>query len=126
MRDGRSRSGFSLIEALFASAVLVAAIVPAVLAFHAHLAATTRLRQTLDVELTLENLYSETERELLFGAEAPDGAVNLSGPTRTVVTQPTETHAGPAKLYRYELSADNGAIRRSGLLYGIRRNSIVP
>ena len=121
MRDGGSRSGFSLIEALFASAVLVAAIVPAVLAFHAHLAATTRLRQTLDVELTLENLYSETERELLFGAEAPDGAVNLSGPTRTVVTQPTETHAGPAKLYRYELSADNGAIRRNGLLYGLRR-----
>ncbi len=126
MRDGRSKSGFSLIEALFASAVLVAAIVPAVLAFHAHLAATTRLRQTLDVELTLENLYSETERALLFATEAPGGAVNLAGPTRTVVTQPTATHAGPAKLYRYELSADNAAIRRNGLLYGLRRNSIVP
>ena len=121
MRNGRSRSGFSLIEALFASAVLVAAIVPAVLAFHAHLATTTRLRQTLDVELTLENLYSETERALLFSAEAPDGAVNLSGPIRTVVTQPTQTPSGPAKLYRLELSADDGAIRRDGLLYGLRR-----
>ena len=120
MRDGHSRSGFSLIEALFASAVLVAAIVPAVLAFHAHLAATTRLRQTLEVELSLENLYSETERALLFAAEAPEGAVNLAGPIRKVVTQPTDTPCGNAKLYRYELSAETGAIRRDGLLYGLR------
>ena len=121
MRDGRSKSGFSLIEALFASAVLVAAIVPAVLAFHAHLAATTRLRQTLDVELTLENLYSETERALLFSDEAPEGAVDLSGPIRTAITQPTTTTSGPVQLYRYELSAESGAIRRNGLLYGLRR-----
>ena len=120
MRDGHSRSGFSLIEALFASAVLVAAIVPAVLAFHAHLAATTRLRQTLEVELSLENLYSETERALLFAAEAPEGAVNLAGPIRKVVTQPSSTPSGPAKLYRYELTAESGAIRRDGLLYGLR------
>ena len=120
MRDGGSRSGFSLIEALFASAVLIAAIVPATLAFHAHLAATTRLRQTLDVELAQENLYSETERALLFAAEAPEGTVNLAEPIRKVVTQPTETPCGNAKLYRYELSADNGEIRRDGLLYGLR------
>ena len=120
MRDGGSRSGFSLIEALFASAVLIAAIVPATLAFHAHLAATTRLRQTLDVELSLENLYAETERSLLFSAEEPNGAVNLAEPIRKVVTQPTETPCGTANLYRYELSADNGEIRRDGLLYGLR------
>ena len=121
MRDGRSRSGFSLIEALFASAVLVAAIVPAMLAFHTHLATTTRLRQALEVELSLENLYSETEQALLFSEGEPDGSVNLSGPIRTVVTQPTATPSGPAKLHRYELSADNGTIRRDGLLYGLRR-----
>ncbi len=120
MRDGRSKSGFSLIEALFASAVLVAAIVPAMLAFHAHLAATTRLRQTLDVELTLENLYSETERALLFATEPPNGNVNLAGPIRTVVSHPTDTTCGNAKLYRFELSAECGAIRRDGLLYGLQ------
>ena len=120
MRDGGSRSGFSLIEALFASAVLIAAIIPATLAFHAHLAATTRLRQTLDVEFTQENLYSETEQALLFAAEAPEGTVNLAGPIRKVVTQPTKTPCGNANLYRYELSADNGEIRRDGLLYGLR------
>ena len=120
MRDGRSRSGFSLIEALFASAVLVAAIVPAMLAFHTHLAATTRLRKTLDVELSLENLYAETEQALLFSAEAPEGAVNLAGPVRTVATHPTDTPSGNAKLYRVELSAESGTIRREGLLYGLR------
>jgi Tfp pilus assembly protein PilV len=120
MRDDRSRSGFSLIEALFASAVLVAAIVPAMLAFHTHLATTTRLRQTLEVELSLENLYSETEQALLFSAEAPNGNVNLAGPIRTVVTHPTDTSCGKAKLYRLELSAKNGAICREGLLYGVR------
>ncbi len=120
MRDGRSKSGFSLIEALFASAVLVAAIVPAMLAFHTHLATTTRLRQTLEVELSLENLYSETEQALLFSAETPNGNVDLAGPVRTVVTQPTETPSGNAKLYRLELSAETGEIRREGLLYGLR------
>ncbi len=123
MRDGRSKSGFSLIEALFASAVLVAAIVPAVLAFHAHLAATTRLRQTLDVELTLENLYSETEQTLLFSAEAPDGEVNLSGSVKTAVAKPTAMSSGAAKLYRFELSAEAGFLRRYGLLYGLRHEA---
>ncbi len=120
MRDGRSSSGFSLIEALFASAVLVAAIVPAMLAFHTHLATTTRLRQLLEVEISLENLYSETERALLFSAEAPNGNVNLAGPIRTVVTHPTDTPCGNAKLYRFELSAENDPIRHEGLLYGLR------
>ena len=120
MRDGHSRSGFSLIEALFASAVLVAAIVPAVLAFHAHLAATTRLRQTLEVELSLENLYSETERALLFSAEEPKGSVDLASPVRKVVAHPTDTPCGNARLYRFELSAESGAIRREGLLYGLQ------
>ena len=120
MRDGRSKSGFSLIEALFASAVLVAAIVPAMLAFHTHLATTTRLRQTLEVELSLENLYSETEQALLFSAETPSGNVNLAGPIRTVLTHPTDSPCGNAKLYRFELSAENAPIRRGGLLYGLR------
>ena len=120
MRDGRSKSGFSLIEALFASAVLVAAIVPAMLAFHTHLATTTRLRQTLEVELSLENLYSETEQALLFSPKEPNGSVNLAGLVRTVVTHPTDTPCGNAKLYRLELSAENAPIRREGLLYGLR------
>ena len=120
MRDGRSKSGFSLIEALFASAVLVAAIVPAMLAFHTHLATTTRLRQTLEVELSLENLYSETERALLFSAEEPNGGVNLAGPLRTAITPPTDIPCGNAKLCRFELSAENAPIRREGLLYGLR------
>ncbi len=121
-----AKSGFSLVEALFASAILGSVLVPALLAFHSHLSALTRMRQTLDVELTLENLYAETEQALLFSAEAPNGNVDLAGPVRTVVTQPTETPSGNAKLHRYELSADNAAIRRSGLLYGVRRNSIAP
>ena len=114
------KSGFSLVEALLASAMLGVVLVPAMLAFHAHLSALTRMRQTLEVELTLENLYSETERALLFAAKAPEGAVNLAGPVRTVVTHTTDTPSGDAKRYRFELSAESGEIRRNGLLYGVR------
>ncbi len=122
MRDGGSRSGFSLIEALFASAVLVAAIVPATLAFHAHLAAMTRLRQTLDTELTLENLQSQTEQKLLFSAEEPASDVTLAYPIRTVVSSPELSDCGTAQLIRQELSAENakGTIRRDSLLYVLR------
>ena len=124
MRDGRSKSGFSLIEALFASAVLVAALVPALLAFHAHVAAVTRQRQALGVAFALENLYAETERALLFGPAGgePAGAVSLAGPVKTVVSQPSATPCGAARLLRYELSAEDPAavLRRDGLLYGFQ------
>ena len=121
MRDGGGRSGFSLVEALFASAVLVAAIVPALLTFHAHLAAAARQRQALGVELALENLYSRTERRLLLADEGRVGSVSLAGPVKTVVSDPDATPCGEAELLRIELSAatGDGAIRREGLLYAV-------
>ena len=122
MRDGGTRSGFSLIEALFASAVLIAAIIPATLAFHAHLAAMTRLRQTLDTELALENLQSQTEQKLLFSTEEPSSDVSLADPIRTVVSSPELSNCGTAHLIRHELSAENAkaSIRRDSLLYVLR------
>ena len=122
MRDGGTRSGFSLIEALFASAILIAAIVPATLAFHAHLAAMTRLRQTLDTELALENLQSQTEQKLLYSAEEPSSDVSLADPFRTVVSSPELSNCGTAQLIRHELSAENAkaSIRRDSLLYVLR------
>ncbi len=123
MASRGSRSGFSLVEALFASAVLVSVLVPALLAFHGHIAALMRQRQTLGVELTLENLYSETERRLLLGPanDEPAGAVSLAGPVKTVISPPTATPCGATRLLRYEIFAEDPAasIRRDGLLYGL-------
>ncbi len=111
-------------EALFASAILVAVLVPALLAFHGHIAALTRQRQALGVELALENLCSETERALLLGPVGgePPGAVSLSGPVKTVLSQPVATPCGDTRLLRYELFAEDPAagIRRDGLLYGFQ------
>ena len=123
MRDGRSRSGFSLVEALFASAILVSVLVPALLAFHGHVSALARQRRTLEVEFALENLCSETERALLLGPVGgePPGAVSLAGPVKTVLSQPAATVCGDTKLLRYEILAEDSAagIRRDGLLYDL-------
>ena len=122
MRDGRSRSGFSLVEALFASAILVSVLVPALLAFHGHVAALARQRRTIEVEFALENLCSETERALLLGPVGgePPGAVSLAGPVKTVLSQPAATPCGATRLLRYEIIAEDPAagIRRECLLYG--------
>ncbi len=121
MASGSSKSGFSLVEALLASAMLGAVLVPAILAFHAHLAALTRMRQTLVVELSLANLQAEAERLILLSAREPAGAVDISGPVKTVVSPPSSTPCGDTCLFRMEMSAENtdADLSRGGLLYAI-------
>ena len=118
------KSGFSLVEALFAAAMLGVVLVPALLAFHAHISALTRMRQTLAVELTLENLQTETERRILLAEREPDGSVDISGPVKTVVSPPTSTPCGETRLLRMEISAEDAAagISRGALLYAIPPN----
>ena len=121
MASGSSKSGFSLVEALLASAMLGIVIVPALLAFHSHLSALTRMRQTLAVELTLENLQAETERRILQAEKELASAVDVSGPVKTVIPPPSSTPCGDTRLIRMEISAEDTAagISRSGLLYAI-------
>ena len=119
-----SKSGFSLVEALLASAMLGVVLVPALLAFHAHLSALTRMRQTLAVELTRENLQADAERRILLTEKEPAGSVDVSGPVKTVVSPPSSTPCGETRLFRMEISAEDTAagISRGCLLYAIPPN----
>ena len=123
MKNRRNKSGFSLIEALFASAILIAIIVPAMLTFRTHLAAVSRMQSELDAEFALSTLSANTERAVLFSSEDyPAGAVTLSGPVNTVFSKPETSATGPAELVRYDLSVktEDGAISREAILYSIR------
>ena len=123
MKNRRNKSGFSLIEALFASAILIAIIVPAMLTFRTHLAAVSRMQSELDAEFALSTLSANTERAVLFSSEDyPAGAVTLSGPVHTVLSKPETSATGPAELVRYDLSVktEDGAISREAILYSIR------
>ena len=124
MASGSSKSGFSLVEALLASAMLGIVLVPALLAFHSHLSALTRMRRTLAVELTIANLQAETERLILHTGKDPSGAVDVSGPVKTVISPPSSSPSGELRLLRFEISAEDTAdgISRSGLLYAIPPN----
>lgn len=120
MNNRNRKSGFSLIEALFAAAVLGIIIVPATLAFHSHIASAIRIKDDFQAEITLENLYADAEQKLLFSEEDLTGFVNITAPIQQIVTEPESTPCGKTKLIRTSFTTKTGKTSKSGLFYCIR------
>lgn len=110
--------GSTLIEALFATALVAVALSPSILAFRAQLAAGDRIRVSLAEDLAIER--AALEAEPVAPPECDDDGEALK--TRLSVTD--ETPCGKATLVRSVLKAGDGRLNvRERVIYQIRDGS---
>lgn len=100
MSKRKNSNGFSLIEALFATAVLAFAIVPAISTFSSHIAAVHRSEADTAAWLHLENLCAKSESQLIYAPRNASGSVVLTEYANLSVTEPVKGKCGDCYLYR--------------------------
>ena len=113
--------GSTLIEALFATALVAVALSPSILAFRAQLAAEDRIRASLAADLALERAALEAEP-----TPPPRGAAEDEN-FKAKLSVTDETPCGRATLVRSVLKMDDGSRSvRERVIYQIRGDSNGP
>lgn len=104
--DRKGKDGFTLVEAMLACVLLVIVLVPALSAFRAHIAASTRQAQDLATAIAIDDFANRIEYEVSM-TNLPSATSKRSGTSVLTVSDPEEIFPaiGAASLVQFDIAA---------------------